>query len=163
MKKTLALLFALLFSGIVYSQIPDNSKFQSIVKQPGGYLVSPLGTNSNVVTINGFDNYYLGVDFGEPYIATNPTDPLNSICAWNINNFYYTLDGVNWTKTSVGFPGFSLAGDPVVAYDSLGGAYYIQLYQNGSTYGLVVSRSTDKGITWTTTSNVYGTSIGLCD
>ncbi|HEY5535846.1 MAG TPA: T9SS type A sorting domain-containing protein [Ignavibacteria bacterium] len=164
MKKTLLLIVLLLSTGVLFSQnLPDYSKLQSIVKQPSGWLTSPLGTTSTTITTNGFDNFYLGVDFGEPYIATNPNDPLNSVCAFNMNNFYYTLNGYNWIKTGVAFSGFAVIGDPVLTFDSLGNAYYIQLYQNGSTYGLVVAKSTDKGITWGAESSVYSTSVGLCD
>ena len=164
MKKTLLLIVLLLSTGVLFSQnLPDYSKLQSIVKQPSGWLTSPLGTTSTTITTNGFDNFYLGVDFGEPYIATNPNDPLNSVCAFNMNNFYYTLNGYNWIKTGVAFSGFAVIGDPVLTFDSLGNTYYIQLYQNGSTYGLVVAKSTDKGITWGAESSVYSTSVGLCD
>jgi hypothetical protein len=163
MKKIFLLTVLLLSSGILFSQnLPDYSKLQSIVKQPSGWLTSPQGTKSTTVTINGFDNFYLGTDFGEPHIATNPTDPLNSICAFNINNFYYTLDGINWIKTTVEFPGYAVIGDPVVAYDSLGNAYYVQLYQN-SQYGICVSKSTDKGVSWSSTYNIVTSTSGLCD
>ncbi|MEO6695251.1 MAG: sialidase family protein, partial [Ignavibacteria bacterium] len=101
--------------------------------------------------------------FGEPHIATNPRDPLNSICAFNINNYYYTLNGFDWTKIPVAFVGFGVLGDPVLAYDSLGNAYYVQLYQNGATYGLCIAKSTNKGVNWTSTYNVASTTVGLSD
>ena len=166
MLKTLVSFFAIfIFLGNViaqYSETPDYSNFRSVVEQPPSQYISPLGTDSEPVTIDGFDNFFLGVDFGEPYIATNPTDPLNSICAFNINNFYYTIDGNNWTKVGVPFPGFSVIGDPVVCFDSLGIAYYVQLYQNGSVYGIAIAKSTNKGITWSGAYNVHSYS-GLAD
>ncbi len=164
MKNSLFLIVFLLLSGVLFSQdLPDYSKFQSIVKPPAGWTSSPLGTKSSTITMNGFDNFYLGVDFGEPHIATNPTDPQNSICAFNINSIYYTLDGINWIKTVASFPGFAVIGDPVVAFDSLGNAFYVQLYQNGSTYGICVSKSINKGITWNNTYNVANTTVGISD
>ena len=166
MLKTLINFFAIfIFVGSViaqYSETPDYSNFRSVVEQPLSQYISPLGTDSYPVTIDGFDNFFLGVDFGEPYIATNPTDPLNSICAFNTNNFYYTIDGNNWTKVGVPFPGFSVIGDPVVCFDSLGVVYYVQLYQNGSVYGIAVAKSTNKGITWSGAYNVHSSS-GLAD
>jgi len=166
MLKTLVNFFAIfIFVGSVvaqYSETPDYSNFRSVVEQPLSQYISPLGTDSYPVTIDGFDNFFLGVDFGEPYIATNPTDPLNSICAFNTNNFYYTIDGNNWTKVGVPFPGFSVIGDPVVCFDSLGVAFYVQLYQNGSVYGIAVAKSTNKGITWSGAYNVHSYS-GLAD
>jgi len=145
------------------SQITNNDLPNSIAIQPPNMTMSPAGTLSTPVTVNGFDNFNLGVDFGEPHIATNPRDPLNSICAFNINNFYYTLNGYNWIKINVTFPGYAVIGDPVMAYDSLGNAYYTQLYQNGGTYGVCISKSTNKGVTWTSTYSVYATNVGLSD
>lgn len=110
MKKSLFLIVLLITAGTLFSQdLPDYSKLQSIAKQPPNWLNSPLGTTSTTITTNGFDNFFLGTDFGEPHIATNPKDPLNSICAFNINNFYYTLDGINWIKTNVSFPAIQLS------------------------------------------------------
>ena len=169
MKIFLRILTALLFFSVnnslfpQYSDNQDYRNFNSVLQNPPLYTVSPPGTNSTVVTTNGFDNFYLGVDFGEPYIATNPRDPLNSICAFNINNYYYTLNGHDWTKIVVSFTGFGVIGDPVVAFDSIGTAYYVQLYQNGPTYGVVVIKSTNKGVTWISPSSVYSTNVGLSD
>src|SRR5205823_98879 len=98
-----------------------------------------------------------------PFIATNPRDPLNSFCGFNINAVYYTLDGYSWIRNVPTFPGFSVIGDPVMTYDSLGTAFYVQLYQNGSTYGLTVVKSTNKCVTWLAPVNVFGTTVGLCD
>ena len=146
-----------------YSVRNDSDLPQSIAIQPPGMTISPAGVLSNPVTINGFDNFALGVDFGEPHIATNPRDPFNSICAFNTNNYYYTLNGFDWTKINVSFPGFSVLGDPVLAFDSLGNAYYTQLYQNGGTYGVCIGKSTNKGVSWTSTYNVASTTVGLSD
>jgi len=139
------------------------SEQQSIAIQPPFQSISPNGTQSSVVITNGFDNIFLGTDFGEPYIATNPRDPLNSVCAFNINNLYYTLDGYNWTKNNPTFAGFTVIGDPVMAYDSLGTCYYAQLYQNGATYGITVIKSTNKGVSWVNPTSVYSTTVGLSD
>lgn len=148
------------------AQVSDNVDTElptSIAIQPQDYINSPAGALSNPVTINGFDNFALGVDFGEPHIATNPRDPLNSICAFNINNYYYTLNGFDWTKINANFPGFAVIGDPVMAFDSLGNAYYTQLYQNGGLYGICINKSTNKGVSFTATYNVASTSVGLSD
>ena len=61
------------------------------------------------------------------------------------------------------FPGYGVLGDPVVCYDSVGNAYYVQLYQNGVTYGVVVNKSTDGGMTWFGSYNVENTNAGLSD
>lgn len=160
MKKALLLFFLILCVSNLYSQFSEQ---QSIAVPPPFLNVSPNGTQSSVVITNGFDNIFLGVDFGEPYIATNPRDPLNSICAYNINNLYYTLDGYNWIKNNPTFTSFSVIGDPVMAYDSLGTCYYAQLYQNGATYGIAVIRSSNKGVSWFGPTSVFSTTSGLSD
>ncbi|MCC7157938.1 MAG: T9SS type A sorting domain-containing protein [Ignavibacteria bacterium] len=165
MKKTIYLIAAfLMIGGFAFkalSQTEDQKS--SIAVQPPFMNISPSGTLSEVVITDGFDNIFLGTDFGEPYIATNPRDPLNSVCAFNINNLYHTLDGYNWTKTIVSFPGYGVLGDPVMCYDSLGNCYYAQLYQNGATYGIAVMKSTTKGASWIGAYNVASTNVGLSD
>lgn len=104
------------------------------------YSINPF---SSVETVNGFDNFRLGTDYAEPMIATNPTDPLNSICAFVYNRFYYTLDGTNWINITV-TP--YMSADPFVCYDSLGNAYYISY----SGQNEKISKSTNKGLNWQT-------------
>jgi hypothetical protein len=134
-------------AGAQYIEQPDYSLFQSRVIPPPNFSPSPENTESQIViSADGFDNIYLGNDFGEPHIAVNPKDFKNSATAYNINNYYYTLNGTDWIKKAVSFPGSSAIGDPVLAYDSLGNLYYLQMYQIGSLYGGWVAKSTDKGI-----------------
>ncbi|HMQ68107.1 MAG TPA: T9SS type A sorting domain-containing protein [Ignavibacteria bacterium] len=167
-KITIVLFFSLVCFcvNISTAQISDNSFNDlpsSIAIQPDNYFTSPTGVLSDPVTVSGYDNFRLGTDFGEPSIATNPRDPNNSICAFNINNYYYTLNGHDWIKVGVSFPGFSVLGDPVVTFDSIGNAFYVQLYQNGGTYGICVARSTNKGVSFSSTYNVASTTVGLSD
>lgn len=158
MIKILLLFFAL--SSAVYTQFEDKP---SVIIPPPFINVSPNGTKSTVVEINGYDNIFLGIDFGEAYIVTNPRDPLNNICAFNINGLYYTLDGFNWTRNIPLFPGYNILGDPVMTFDSLGNCVYALLYQNGSTYGTVVMKTTNNGVNWIGPYNVYSTTAGLVD
>jgi len=158
MIKILLLLLAL--NSIAYSQFEERP---SVIIPPPFLSTSPNGTKSAVVEINGYDNIFLGIDFGEAYIVTNPQDPLNSICAFNINGLYYTLDGFNWVKNTPTFPGYNILGDPVMTYDSLGNCVYALLYQNGSTYGTAVMKTTNKGVNWIGPYNVYSTTAGLVD
>ncbi len=162
--KALPLCFIILlfFNPSARSQT-DYSKFQSIAKPSPFFAPSQNGITGRADVTNDFDNFRLGGDFGEPFVASNPRDPLNSICAFNFNGFYYTLDGYTWVKSPPGFVGFSILGDPVMTYDSLGNIYYAQLYQNGATYGVVVNSSTDKGLSWVGAVGVYSTTVGLCD
>lgn len=156
--------FIFLSASFLYSQNPDNAGLNSVVIPPPGY--APQETNSSIITINGFDNYYLGNDFGEPYIAVNPADPKKQVCAYNTNSFYYTLNGVDWTRSYPSFPGYNILGDPVMTYDNLGNVFYVSLYSpNLSTgpWGIVVAKSTNNGVSW---SNYYGahqTTLQLAD
>ncbi|MCX6162283.1 MAG: T9SS type A sorting domain-containing protein [Ignavibacteriae bacterium] len=99
-------------------------------------------------TVNGFSNFFLGVNYAEPFIATNPRDPLNTICSF-IYSSYLTLDGLNWSRLN------SLnSGDPFLAFDSIGNAYYTPAppWSGGN---LGVLKSTDKGITWSNSYLIY--------
>lgn len=156
---------ALLIGGIntSYSQFSQNDDNQKSIAFPPSDFRPSENPFDDPVTIDGFDNYFLGVDFGEPHIVTNPNDPLNSVCAFNTNGVYFTLNGVDWQRVTVGFPGFNILGDPVLAFDSLGVLHYIQIYQNGSTYGLVVTKSTNKGVNWSGVTSVVATTVGLTD
>lgn len=104
--------FLLLFLTNIYQPLSaqplNDIKNQSRVIVPPDYSYNPNQSFEESVTINGFDNFFLGIDYGEPHIATNPRDPLNSITAYNINNYYYTLNGYDWIKTFIPFPGFSV-------------------------------------------------------
>jgi hypothetical protein len=166
MKNKLLLLFSvILLTSLVNTanSQTDYSEFKSIVNPQPFFNPAPNGTKSLVVITNDFDNFNLGTDFGEPYIAVNPRDPLNSMCAFNFNGFYYTIDGYNWIRNSPAFSGYGILGDPVMTYDSIGNAIYVQLYQNGGTYGIVVMKSTNKGVSWIGPYNVWSTTAGLAD
>jgi len=156
----------LIFANFSFAQSSEEN-LKSVVKIPPGYNLNQLdAVNSTVQTVNGYDNFYLGVDFGEPHIVTNPRNPLNSICAFNTNSVYVTLDGFNWNRVNVTFPGFAsseILGDPVLAFDSLGNVTYQQLYQQGSTYGVVVTRSTNGGVNFSGAYVVTATTVGLSD
>ncbi|MCX6162128.1 MAG: T9SS type A sorting domain-containing protein [Ignavibacteriae bacterium] len=100
-------------------------------------------------TVNGFSNFFLGVNQAEPYIATNPRDPLNTICSFILGS-YYTLDGLNWNSIST----LNNSADPFLAFDSIGNAYYSPgLYWQAN--NISVLKSTDKGITWQNNYLIY--------
>jgi hypothetical protein len=111
---------------------------------------SPNSTMSSAVTTpDGYDNFYLGTDFAEPHISMNPLNPLQYFTAFNTNASYYTMNGLNWFTNNPNY-GFSMAGDPVTAYDSLGTLYYDNMYYSGTNIaGTKVAVSTNNGLTWT--------------
>ena len=102
---------------------------------------------SEVITINDYDNYYLGVDLAEGHISTNPQAPAQFFTAFNVNNSHGTLDGYEWYQSQPAW-GASVWGDPVTAYDSLGNLYYEIMYGSSGIQGCKVVRSTDNGQTW---------------
>jgi photosystem II stability/assembly factor-like uncharacterized protein len=117
---------------IPYPSVPPNS--------PAGRDIITSG--------EGFDNFYLGVDFAEPHMSANPNVPTEYFNAFNTNATHYTYDGLEWFFQSPNF-GFPMAGDPVTAYDSLGNVYYENMFTSGGNIiGCKVIRSTDNGATW---------------
>jgi hypothetical protein len=101
----------------------------------------------DVITINGFDDFNLGADFAEPHISQNPLNPLQYFGAYNTNGAWRTGDGHNWTHFTPPFPGFTMRGDPVTAYDGAGRLFYENMY--GTITGCKVIVSTNNGQTWT--------------
>lgn len=104
-------------------------------------------SEEDVITINGYDDFNLGIDFAEPHLSQNPLNPLQYFGAYNTNGAWRTSDGLNWTSSSPNF-GASPNGDPITTYDGAGNLYYETMV--GSVTGCRVIRSTDNGATWTT-------------
>jgi len=141
------ILISLLLSSLVYSQCCTDKHSNQIPNIIYSNLsaFTPHSFQSVIETTDGFDNFKLGVDFAEPYIATNPNNPLNSVCAFINNRVYYTIDGINWNNVNAA-PGI-YGGDPFVCFDGLGTVYYSYLPDNNQ--GCRISRSSDQGVTWT--------------
>lgn len=109
--------------------------------------MNPQFLDAVVTDEDGFDDFNLGVNFAEPHVSQNPTDPMQYFGAYNINGAWRTYDGHDWTASVPNF-GVTVNGDPVTAYDSLGNLYYMSMY--GGITGCRVIRSTDNGATWGT-------------
>ena len=122
----------------------DNPLIDAVPSQwvPSNYH---LDSEEDVITINGFDDFNLGVDFAEPHISQNPLNPLQYFGAYNINGAWRTYDGHNWSFSAPNF-GVSANGDPITTYDGDGNLYYETMF--GSVTGCKVMRSTDNGLTW---------------
>lgn len=108
--------------------------------------------NSQVITINDFDNFYLGVDFAEGHISANPLQPEEFFCAFNTDDSHYTMDGHNWVDSNPVW-GIGMRGDPVTAYDGDGNLYYENMYGSPNIQGCKVVVSNDNGQTWGTAVN----------
>lgn len=113
---------------------------------------TPLKNGANqfqVITIDDYDNFKLGVDFAECSIANNPNNPTQFYAAWNSTstaggNGYFTNDGYTWVNSN---PNWSFMwGDVVVVYDSIGHLAYQNLY--GGPSAAKVAVSSDNGQSW---------------
>ncbi|MFA5404422.1 MAG: T9SS type A sorting domain-containing protein [Ignavibacteria bacterium] len=164
-------LLILLSTGYLYPQnnIPDYSSYKSI--RPRLPITAPTGVQSTILTVDGFDNFYLGNDNSEPYIAVNPNDPLNMICSYNSGtsgspcSIYITNNGYNWARSYPGYGSFQPIGDPVMTFDSLGNMYFMEMFEQTPTgpWGGVVLKSTNKGVNWLPAVQAYQLTGGLCD
>lgn len=145
MKKLLLFLSLLLFlPGIMLSQTDDPNKDQLPAHLRN--VIPPMSPMTAIINAEGYENFYLGVDFAEPHISINIRNPLQYFTAVNTNATHYTLNGIDWFVNNPSLP--SPAGDPVTAYDSLGNLYYMNMYGPSSILGCYVVKSTNNGQNW---------------
>jgi hypothetical protein len=133
-------------------------------------------TPFNSTCTGGFSGVvYLNAEV-EPYVAVNPRDPNNWVAVWqqdrwsagsaNALTTATTLDGgATWTRSFVPFSrcaggnalnggNYERATDPWVTFAPDGTAYQMSLSTSGASFtagsvsAMLVSRSTDGGITW---------------
>jgi ELWxxDGT repeat protein len=137
--------------------------------QPGSYLASILLTDAGGSTATATSQVLItpargqptNVDVsnwpgyqGETTIAINPTNPLNMIAGSNdlngttgLTRAYWSMDGgQTWTGVDLGNKG-----DPAVAFDRSGNAYFTYLAGDGS---IGITKSTDGGRTWSPSADV---------
>ncbi|MCX6277393.1 MAG: T9SS type A sorting domain-containing protein [Bacteroidetes bacterium] len=145
------LLFVLLFANQSFAQFkgdnPNLDQIPQYLRERGSATSDGTTANSAVVTIDNWDNYSLGVDFAENNMATDPNHPTWFFTAYNTNETHHTENGIDWAKNNPAF-GATMAGDPVVCYDSIGNLFYENMY--GSISGCKVIKSTTNGATWGT-------------
>ncbi len=113
------------------------------------YIPPFLPIEATPVTINDFDNFFLGTDQAEPHFSMDPTNPKRMFTAYNTNGCYYTADGWNWTRVVPSF-GTTIWGDPLTAWGKDGVLHYQNMFGTSSAIqGSKNVRSTDGGQTWT--------------
>ncbi len=141
------LIIFLIQSTLVSSQNPDGPLLDQVPAYLRQYRPSPPGLplSDNVITVNNWDNYGLGIDYGESNIAAHPAVPSRFFTAYNINGTHHTENGLDWETNNPGWT--NMAGDPVVAYDSIGTLFYLNMYGN-PIQGAKVVRSITNGLTW---------------
>jgi len=104
-------------------------------------------TATTVVTIDGWDNFKVGLDFAEGHIVENPKQANQYFNCFNTTAAHYTNDGFNFNNTTVSW-GASMWGDPVAAYDSVGNLYFMNMYGAGTIQGCKVAVSSNNGQNW---------------
>ncbi|MEI7726255.1 MAG: T9SS type A sorting domain-containing protein [Bacteroidota bacterium] len=142
------LFFCLSVTQLFAQYQPDNPNLDQIpqyLREKASVSKNTDAPLSTVVTIGNWDNFSLGVDFAENNMAENPNQPTWYFTAYNTNAPHNTQNGIDWFINAANF-GASMAGDPVVAYDSLGSLFYENMY--GNIAGCKVIASTDNGVTW---------------
>ncbi len=145
MYKSIFIILSLVFFSVrSYSQYDDPNVDHIPQELLDNYSYQPPML-SVVTASDGFDNFDLGVDFGEPHITTNPLNPLQYFVAYNTNGTHYTLNGFDWVINNPNF-GVSTNGDPVTAYDSIGNLFYENLV--GGVTGTRIIKSINNGQTW---------------
>ncbi len=109
-----------------------------------------FGKESIVVTIDGYDNFYLGNDYAEGSITEDPGTPGLYFTSYNPGVGRYTLNGHDWEESTINWGGYALRGNVVCASDHDGNIYFENKYGSPTVQGCVVIKSTDHGINWTT-------------
>jgi hypothetical protein len=145
----------MMFSGLwlisfqVYSQNDDNQNPDQPPPSMWHKTQMPLApaTTSIVITIDNWDNFSLGIDFGSSNMTANPLVPTWYFTAYNTNTAHQTENGLDWGSEVPDF-GATMMGDPVVAYDSLGNLFYGNMFGTNIVVGLKVMTSADNGTTW---------------
>ncbi len=151
--KAIMIVSVILSSTTIIGQVYDDDP--NLDQIPQWYLEQVQQMNrmpSEVITINDYDNFYLGVDFAEGHISVNPLAPTEFFTAFNTDGSHYTMNGHDWLDSNPSW-GTSMRGDPVTAYDGLGNLYYENMYGSSNILGCKVVKSTDNGQTWGSSVN----------
>lgn len=110
-----------------------------------------------LTTTDGYDNFNVAIDLAEGHISINPTNPLNAFVAFNGSGSLgsvptsTTNGGINWFRVNPVW-GSTMTGDPVTAYDSVGNAYFENMWSN-PIIGTKIAKSTDGTVTWSNVAN----------
>ncbi|MEI6683317.1 MAG: T9SS type A sorting domain-containing protein [Bacteroidota bacterium] len=143
------LLFLLMVTSQIFAQShgdnPNLDQVPQFLREKMNHQPDAPNSTAAVVTIGNWDNYLLGTDFGESNMAENPKQPAWYFTAYNTNAPHDTENGYDWFIHAANFAA-TMAGDPVVAYDSLGNLFYENMYGNIS--GCKVMASINNGVTW---------------
>lgn len=141
------LLLEKIFAQTAFHEDPERD--QLTLEQLNFFSAKPLTNTSSVLTVDNWDNFMLGIDMAENNMATHPHQPTWFFTAYNLNGTHHSENGFQWFSNNPNFAA-ETRGDPVVAYDSLGNLYYINMVGIPDIYGARVVRSADNGCSWET-------------
>lgn len=101
---------------------------------------------------DGYDNFNVAIDLAEGHISINPTNPLNAFVAFNGSGSLgavpttTTDGGITWTRVNPVW-GSTMTGDPCTGYDSVGNAYFENMWGN-PIIGTRIAKSTTGTTSW---------------
>lgn len=143
----------------------DGTLGESAYKNPSNPICSTSGSNTDCEGV---------APHNETSIAVNPTNPQNMIGGANdyqlrtssggtinetaLSRAHVTFDGgATWTNVGIRYKGYYATGDPGLAFDAAGNAYYSTLgfvWSQGGPTGtnadILVATSNDGGASWST-------------
>lgn len=150
----LFLVFLILAGVLVFqAQVPgqnfddDNPYIEQPTRESYTHFRNYLTPEQDIVTIDDFDNFDIGVDFYEQYGTSNPNNPLWIFFGANANGSPQnargtTNGGLNWYLNNPTYPAGTCC-DPWAAYTGSG----VLIYASGVS-GQYAYRSTNNGLTW---------------
>ncbi|MCB2219166.1 MAG: PKD domain-containing protein [Bacteroidetes bacterium] len=129
-------------------QYEDNPNLDQIPQWYIDQIQKGSKAPSQVITVNDYDNFYLGVDFAEGHISENPTAPGEYFSAFNTDYTHRTQNGHDWDNATPVAWGTTIRGDVLTAFDSDGNLYYENMYGSPSILGCIVASSVNNGSSW---------------
>ncbi len=158
-----ALLLLVIFSGIFFFQGQNSyvgwDDDPNLDRVPYEYFLRNMNKPQTdpqpfvYTTSDGYDNFNVALDLAEGHISINPTNPLNAFVAFNASGVgsaptTTTDGGITWTRVNPVW-GATMSGDPCTGYDSLGNAYFENMW-GSPIIGTKIAKSTNGTTAWLT-------------
>ena len=144
------IIFVIVFQGQQSGSVfDDNNPYieQPTMESYMNYRNNNQTHTPSIITVDGYDNFDIGVDNWEQNMTINPLNPLEIFFGANANPQnarYSTNGGLNWTVSNPSYHS-STCCDPWSSYTGNG----VLIYASGVN-GQYVYRSTNNGMNWST-------------